>query len=347
MKRFKIVLSIFIIFCLLLSFWGCETAQKVQEKTLFNYFDTVSTIYSYSGDSEAEFSENCRRIRDIFEEYHRLFDIYNEYEGINNLCTVNKNAGGDALPVDRKLIDFLLYTKELYYLTHGEMNVMMGSVLTLWRDCRSNAEVDPENAALPEPNLLSAASQFTDIEFLEIDEDRCTVRISDKKALIDVGAIGKGYATEKAAEFLKESGVSGYVLDIGGNIRIVGTKPDGNGWITGIKDPQDPEKYAQKLMLSDISCVTSGDYERYFELGGKRYHHIIDKDTNMPASFFSSVTLICENSALADSLSTALFCMSYEEGMALMKEIDEVDVIWILPNGEIYVTEGVSELIVD
>jgi thiamine biosynthesis lipoprotein len=134
------------------------------------------------------------------------------------------------------------------------------------------------------------------------------------------------------------------VLDVGGNLRIVGAKPDGNGWITGIKDPHNASKYAEKLTLSDISCVTSGDYERYFEVDGIRYHHIIDKDTLYPAEHFSSVTVICRDSGLADALSTALFCMSYEEGRALVDALDSVEVIWVTKAGGKYTTDGIDRM---
>lgn len=337
MKKAKIIISVFCIICLLLPFSGCESKQTPQSKTVFNYFDTVSTIYSYSGDTEAEFSENCREIETILEKYHKLFDIYNEYDGINNLCTVNKNAGAKWTAVDSELIDFLLYAKELYYTTKGEMNIMMGSVLTLWHTAR-------ENNALPDETALIKASEFTSIDLLEIDEENSKVRITHPEASVDVGAVGKGYATEKAAAHLKNKGVSSYVLDIGGNIRTVGNKTDGNGWVTGIKDPHDTSKFAEKLTIANTSCVTSGDYERYVEKDGIRYHHIIDKDTLYPSTHFSSVTVICEDSGLADALSTALFCMSLEEGQKLISTLENVNVIWVTPTGEKHTTPGIIEM---
>ena len=313
----------------------------------YTFFDTVSYIYSYADDSQEEFEANCEGASDILEEYHRLFDIYYAYSGINNLKTINENAGKAPVKVDQKLIDFLLYAKELYTLTGGEMNVMMGSVLSLWHDCREAASTSPANAAIPDANALSEAALHTDISLLEIDAANSTVRITDPDARIDVGALGKGYATEKAAEFLRDKGVDSYVLNIGGNIRIIGHKPDGSGWGTGIKSPADPSQYALKLTIADTSCVTSGDYERYFTVNGTKYHHVIDKDTLMPASYFSSVTIITPNSALADALSTALFSMSYEDGLALVNSIGSVEVLWITPDGTQYYTEGFAALIME
>ncbi|MBR2382034.1 MAG: FAD:protein FMN transferase [Clostridia bacterium] len=302
-------------------------------------FDTVSYIYTYAGDTSETFDANCEEVWSILAEYHQLFDIYHEYSGINNLCTLNKNAGGDALEVSPKLIDFLLYAKELYVLTNGEMNIMMGAVLSLWHDAREAGNYIPSNEALEE------ASEHISFDCLEIDEVNNTVRITDKDARIDVGALGKGYATELAARHLEGKGVKSYVLNIGGNIRIIGTKTDGSGWGTGIKNPENPSTYIKKITISDTSCVTSGDYERYITVGGKKYHHIIDKDTLMPAEYFSSVTIITKNSGLADALSTALFCMSYADGLDLIQSIENVEVLWVFTDGTTEMTEGFEALL--
>ena len=306
----------------------------------FDFFDTVSNIYSYAGDSQDDFTKNCEGIANILEEYHHLFDIYHEYSGINNLCTINKNAGGEPLVVDEKLIEFLLYTKEMYAITNGEANVMFGSVLKIWHNVREEASNNPNKVEIPTKDILEEASKHTSIDLLEIDEKNKTVRITDPLASIDVGAIGKGYATEKAAQYLESKNISSYVLNIGGNIRIIGTKVDGDGWITGIKNPIDSETYAFYTKISDISCVTSGDYERYFMKDNVKYHHIIDKDTLMPANYFSSITILTKNSGLADTLSTALFCMSYEEGLAIVKNLKDVEVLWIYQNGDQIKTDG-------
>lgn len=317
---------------------GGEQREPAENHTLFN---TVSKIYSYANDSDEEYEENCNAVWSVLSDYHKQFDIYYEYSGINNLCTVNKNAGGEPIKVSRELIDFLIYTKELYTLTNGELNVMMGSVLSLWHNARENGE------SIPTDEELSLASEHISIDSLEIDEENCTVRITDKDARIDVGAIGKGYATEKAAEHLESKGVSAYVLDIGGNLRIIGEKPDGSAWSTGIKNPNDPDaEHSSIIYISNTSCVTSGDYERYFTVDGKDYHHIIDKDTLYPSSHFSSVTVVTKNSAMADALSTALFCMSYTEGISLLEKIEGVEVLWIYSDGRMEMTDGFSELTV-
>lgn len=337
---------------LLVFLTGCpQSATKTEPrgKVYFTFFDTVSYIYSYAGDSETVFDENCALVAGILEEYHALFDIYYPHSSeFNTLYDINKNAGGSPMKVDEKLIDFLLYAKELYELTSGEMNIMMGAVLRPWHECRTAAKSNPSAAAIPTKEVLDEAFTHTSIDLLEIDEANSTVRITDPAASIDVGALGKGYATEMAARALEEKGATSYVLNIGGNIRIIGTKPDGSGWLTGIKDPANSDSaYALYLTLSNTSCVTSGVYERYFTVDGVRYHHIIDKDTCMPSRHFASVSVITRDSALADCLSTALFCMSIEEGQALVESLEGVEVLWITEDGTQYQSSGLSKLVTE
>ena len=312
--------------------------------TSFSYFDTVSYIYSYKGDEQTEFKENCNLASALLGEYHELFDIYYEYTDVVNLCTINKNAGKDALVVDQKLIDFLLYAKEIYTITKGETNVMLGPVLRLWHDARVTASDDPSKAYIPEMEKLEEAAKYCSMDYLEIDDEKNTVRLSDPKARIDVGALGKGYATEKAAQLLEELGCTSYVLNIGGNIRIIGTKPDGTGWNTGIRNPLGTTTYSLYLNISNTSCVTSGDYERYFVYEGQKYHHVVDKDTLMPSTYFSSVTILTKDSGLADALSTALFTMPYEDGRILIDSLEGTEAIWIDKEGNVIYTDGVKPI---
>ena len=352
MNRLKKGLILFCLLGLLASFAGCSQNEvKTTEplgKVWFNWFDTVSYVYSYAGDPAERFDQLSAGISGIMTEYHQMFDIYHEYSGINNLCTVNRLAGGDPVKVDPRLIDFLLYARELYEKTGGEMNILLGPVLKIWHDHRSAATEDPSAVSLPAQEALLEAAKHTDFSLLEINRQQSTVRLLDPEAAIDVGALGKGYATEMAAKWLEEQGAQSYVLNIGGNIRIIGTKPDGSGWKTAVKDPDDPENsYSAILDIADTACVTSGDYERFFVVEGKRYHHIIDRDTLWPAEQFASVTILTPDSGLADALSTALFCMSYEDGLALAKSFGNVDVVWVEHDGTVRHTDGLADRLVN
>ena len=344
MKVIKKILCLFIIIGQLVVLAGCPSNLETPQKEIktyksynFTYFDTVSTIIGQ--DEQAKFTNNANKAFAILGEYHKLFDIYHEYSGINNLCTINKMAGGEALVVDQKLIDFLLYAKEIHTTTLGETNIMLGAVLKLWHDARESKD------HVPTMEILTEAELHTNINLLEIDDENNTVRISDPNGRIDVGALGKGYATEKAAKMLEGLGCNGYVLNIGGNIRIIGTKHDGSSWKTGVTDPFGGLDPIITIMLKDTSCVTSGDYERYYIYEGQKYHHIIDKDTLMPADYFSSITVLVKDSGLADALSTALFSMPLEQGKELVESLEGVDAIWVSKEGQITYTDGVQSII--
>ncbi|MBR4427542.1 MAG: FAD:protein FMN transferase [Spirochaetales bacterium] len=333
-------LTILILLLASLALTGCSKGKiessGPRSKVLYSFFDTVTLVYSYADDDESSFEKNVFDVENTLREYHMMMDIYNEYEGMNNLCTVNRNAGGDPVKVDRRLVDFLLYAKDLCKLTDNRLDIMMGSVLSLWHDARS-AEVQ----YLPSDEKLKEAGKHMGLGLLEIDENACTVRITDPEASIDVGAIGKGYATEMAAKTLEKKGVSGYVINVGGNLRCIGTKADGSFWVAGIRDPKNPENLALTVSIADCSCVTSGSYERYLEVDGVRYSHIIDRDTLYPSDRFGSTTVITKDSGLADALATALFCMDYDQGRALVDSLEGVQCIWIEKDGTVRRTDGI------
>ncbi len=341
-KLFPILLLIpLLIQCLLFPSCTEEKLQKYSDYS-FEYFDTVSSIVGYAENQE-EFDRVSEQALSLLGEYHKLYTIYHRYDGMENLCTVNDLLDGAhrTVTVDRRIIDMLLFSKEAYRLTGGAVNIAMGSVLSIWHDYRTDGADDPFNSSLPPMDKLIEASKHTDIEDLVIDEENCTVTITDPEMTLDVGAIAKGYAVEMVARHLEESGVTGYVLNVGGNVRAIGRKGDGTLWKVGIEDPEDTQgEYVVYLNVADQAIVTSGSYQRYYIVDGKRYHHIISKDTLMPAEGFMSVSVVCKNSAYGDALSTALFCMTLEEGRALVESMADTEAMWITSEGEKYFSSG-------
>ena len=304
------------------------------------YFDTVTTITGYAK-SQEEFDAVANEVLAQLKEYHLLYNIYLRYENRENLCTINELVDGAhrTVKVDRRIIDLLLYAKEMYTLTGGMVNVAMGSVLSLWHDHRTVGKDDPAIASLPPLERLQAAAEHTDLSSLLIDEEACTVTLTDPEMTLDVGAIAKGYATERIAQSLEEKGVTGYVLNVGGNVRTIGLKPDGTAWTVGIENP-DGGDYLAYLQLSGQSLVTSGSYQRFYYVDGKAYHHIIHPDTLMPAEGYVSVSVICSDSGLADALSTALFCLPLDEGQSLVNGIDGAEAMWLSQDGSITTSPG-------
>lgn len=325
------------------------TKLRYTTNNVFGYFDTITVIDGYAETGE-EFDAIVQDILTELGEYHKLFDIYNSYSGINNIRTINRLFDGEhkVVTVDQRIIDMLLYAKKMYNVTGGQMNIAMGSVLSIWHDYRSEAEDNYYIGELPPMEELQEAAQHTDINNLIIDEENCTVYISDPKMTLDVGAIAKGYAVEMIAQMLEKRGITGYIINVGGNVRTVGAKANGGKWVSAIENPLDEEgSYLAYLGLAGEAIVTSGSYQRYYYVDGKAYHHIIDKETLMPAEYFVSVSVVCKNSADGDGLSTALFCMSLEEGMALVESLEGVEAHWVLPDGTRYKSSGFADFEVE
>lgn len=332
---------------LLLSFLAlpsCSPKAEAYKTHSLDYFDTFTTITGYA-DSREAFDEVANRVLERLGEYHRLFTIYNRYEGVANLCAVNDLEDGvhPTVKVERPIIDLLLCAKEMHRLTGGRVNVAMGSVLSIWHAYRTEGMNNPAAAKLPPMDQLLEAAEHTSIDCILIDEEASTVTITDPAATLDVGAIAKGFAVELVAEELEAEGITGYVINVGGNVRTVGSKADGTPWLAGIENPSEEEgaePYFAYLNLSGESLVTSGSYQRYYLVDGKRYHHIIHPDTLMPEDLYLSVSVVCQSSAQGDALSTALFCMTPEEGLALVESLTGVEALWILNSGERQASSG-------
>ena len=339
MKR---ILILMISAVLLLS--GCAQEQSVEKKqytaTFLTLFDTVTSIVGRAS-SEEEFGEVAQSIHDQLKEYHELFDIYQEYEGVNNLKTINDNAGISPVEVDGKIISLLLDCKTFYESTDGKVNVAMGSVLSLWHECRSFGRDNPAQATLPVWEELQEASAHTDFSAVLIDEETSTVYITDPLVQLDVGAIAKGWSVQQVAK----QAPKGLLISVGGNVCATGPKDEkGTRWVVGVQNPNDQEKYLHTLYVTEGSVVTSGDYQRLYVVDGKMYHHIIDPETLYPSEYWRAVTIVCPDSGVADALSTALFLMSQEEGEALLKQYD-AEAMWVDADGNIYYSSGFKKLI--
>lgn len=338
MKR---IIALFL--CVLL-LTGCTAPREPEKKqytaTFLTLFDTVTSIVGRAESEEAHMAV-AQAIHDELLIYHQLFDIYNDYEGLNNLKTVNDNAGVAPVVVDRAIIDLLLDCKEYYDLTGGLVNVAMGSVLVLWHEARNDGLNDIANAYLPDSEKLSEAAKHTAFSSVVIDEAASTVYITDPEMRLDVGAVAKGWSAQRAAEKAPE----GLLISVGGNVIATGAK-DANGtpWRVGVQNPDGGENYLHTLNITGGSVVTSGDYQRCYMVNGKIYHHIIDPATLYPSEYWRSVTILCADSGLADALSTALFLLPYEEGLALAEKCG-AEALWVNEAGEQFYTPGFEDYI--
>lgn len=336
MKRYCVIL---LVLSVLLCACGSAT-PKQYTVTYLTLFDTVTTIIG-TGETEEKFRQNAQEIYEELLAYHQLFDIYNDYEGIQNLKTINDQAGIAPVAVDPAIIALLLDCKDYYVLTDGKVNAAMGSVLRLWHQARNESIQNPDKAYLPDGKALADAAEHTDFDSIVIDEAASTVYIPDPEMSMDVGAIAKGWACQKVAETAPE----GMLISVGGNVCLTGPKyTDGTPWTVGIQDPDNSGDYLHTLNAAGGAVVTSGDYQRVYTVDGKTYHHIIDPETQMPSAYWCSVTVTCGDSGLADTLSTALFLLPLEEGQALAEKCG-AQVLWLDGSGNEFMTPGFREFL--
>lgn len=321
---------------------GCRGTQR-RSVTYTDGFDTVTTLTAY-GISQAEFTAGAERLHEKLLEYHRLYDIYTDYAGIANLKTLNDRAGGEPVALSAPVLELLEYGLQAYRDTDGRVNILFGAVLELWHACRQQAQQQPETAALPEPTALRAAAAHTDPACLVIDRAAGTARITDAKARVDVGAVAKGYAVERLAEFARqELGWRWVLINVGGNIRAVGGKGAADRPFTiGLQNPDtdSAKAYVATVSLPEGAVVTSGDYQRYYTVDGQRYAHIIDVDTLYPAARMRAVSVVCADSARADVLSTALFTLSVEAGQRWVEQLPGVEALWVQTDGSLVYSAG-------
>lgn len=317
---------------------GCalpERGKQQHQATFLDLFDTVTTISGMT-DSEENFRQQVGQIHDVLLRYHQMFDIYNDYPGFNNLKTVNDHAGIEPVQVDGDIIRLLLDCRNYDELTGHTVNVAMGSVLALWHEARTAGLDDPAHAALPDEEALKNAASHADWAAVEIDEEAGTVYLADPALRLDVGAVAKGWAAQRAAEATP----AGFLISVGGNVCATGPKDDsGTPWVVGITDPDGGSDYLHTLYNRDSAIVTSGDYQRYYVVDGETYHHIIDPATLYPARRYRSVTVICGDSGLADALSTALFILPRAEGEALAQNCG-AEAMWVDAEGSRFYTQG-------
>lgn len=318
----------------------------------YDVFDTVTTVIGYAP-SEEEWDRQMDALHQDLAEYHQLYDIYNHYEGVTNLYDLNRSAAQGPVAVDQRIMDLLVESKEMYKTTSGKMNVAFGAVLSIWHDYREAGLNDPDSAQLPPMEQLTAASEHCSIDDLVLDEEAGTVYFADDQLQLDVGSVGKGYAVEMVARAAEERGLSSAILSVGGNVRTIGHKPDGSRWTAGIQDPWasaelagqvvNDAPYLVSVYMEDMALVTSGDYQRFYEVDGKRYNHIIDPDTLMPADNFSAVAVLVPDSGLGDCLSTGLFCLSLEDGQALVESLEGVETMWMTKDGSVVYSSGFGD----
>ncbi len=308
------------------AFTACR-AQKAPSARTFISFDTVCTINAYDAGTDALYDACEKRLNE-------LEQLFSAHISTSDVCRVNNAAGVHPVPVSSEVMTVLLTAREYAEKSCGAFDPTIGPLVTLWG-------IGTGDERIPSEDEIAAARALVNWQHLILDEEAGTAFLEKAGMALDLGGIAKGYAADEIVRLLKEAGVASALVDLGGNVYVIGSRPADSGksgvgsrssgtaesasleaWRVGIKNPFKPEEGAGlRVDVSDTSVVTSGNYERYFEKDGIRYHHIIDPKTGRPAeSGLVSCTIIDRSSLIADVLSTTVFVMGRENGFDLLEK---------------------------
>ena len=312
------------LFLLILSLTGTASA-KSGSRTGFA-FDTVVMIQiAEASDPEALLDQSF----DLINSLEQLFSRTLEGSDIWNI----NHAGGKAVTVSVETADLIRFSLSWCELTKGALDITIAPVSSLW-------DFTGETKVVPDEDSLKEALGHVDYRCVSVEEN--TVTLSDPDAMLDLGAVAKGYASDLIKELLEENGCESAIINLGGNIMTVGKKPDGSDWIIGVRRPfSDAEDSIEAVPAADLSVITSGSYERFFTVDGRLYHHILDPETGMSADTgLSGVSIVSSLGAVGDALSTACFVMGPEKGMELIESLPGIEALFITEDEELIPSSG-------
>ena len=307
---------------------GCGASADEASAQLFA-MDTVMQLDAYGHQVKQAVSDAEETIQALEARLSRTRE--------DSLVSVlNQNgAAQDLSAAEQALLSEALTFRDA---TGGAFDITIAPVMDAWG-------FTTEERHVPAPDALAAAMALVDSEELSVDTEASAASLARAGMEVDLGAVAKGFAAREAEAAIRDAGGTSAMLDLGGNVTVIGAKEDGSPWRVAVKDPRDTGSYLCVLALTDVTLSTSGGYERYFEEDGVRYHHIIDPETGYPAdSGLLSVTVVSADHLLADALSTALFVAGPEEALDFWRSRDDFELVLCTGQGELLVTEGLEDV---
>lgn len=269
------------------------------------------------------------------DEIKRLEKLLSTWIPTSEISQVNASAGRNPVKVSSESMEVLSRSLEMADLTEGAFNITIGPAVKVWGVS--------DEGRLPSQEELDALRPLIDLSLLELDHDAGTVYLAREGMQIDIGGIGKGYAADRAAVVMAASGATAGVVAISGDIETFGRMPDDQRFVFGIQHPRKKDgQLLARIELENEAVSTAGDYQRYFEINGVRYHHILDPETLQPSRVAQSVTVIAKEGVVADGLDTGIFIMGPEKGMALIERLLGVEGVIVDERGAVYVSSGLK-----
>ncbi len=272
-------------------------------------------------------------VEQVFDEVHRIDQLMSTYIEESRISDINRRAANEPVPAGGELFDLIRRSLDITVLTLGAFDVTYESV---------GQHYDFRDRQRPDAETVAEERQLINWKFVELDQAGGTVSFSEQGVRINLGGIAKGYVVERGANILRANGVEHGIVTAGGDSRLVGDRR-GQPWMVGIRDPREDGQVAISVPLEDEAISTSGDYERYFEEDGVRYHHILQPSTGAPASGVHSATVFGPDAVFTDALSTSVFVMGVDKGLRLIGSLPDYESIVIDADGQIYYSDGLQQ----
>ncbi len=314
---------------------GCvdvkPVVQPVVSKRAQMHMGTLVTLTVVARDR----SVGDRAMRAGFAEIKRLEQVLSTWRPDSELSRVNTEAGRRPVAVSQETLELVIRSLDMANLTHGGFNIALGPAVDAWSVT--------ERQHIPDDRKLQQLKPFVDWTRIQVNRVTQTIFLPLEGMRIDIGGIGKGYAADRAIEEMKRAGATGGVAALSGDIKTFGVLPEQNGFPVGIRHPRKEGELIAIIELKDEAVSTAGDYERFFEREGVRYHHILIPQTLQPARACQSVTIIAKEGVVADGMDTGVFVLGPMEGMALVESLPDVEAIIIDDDGKMSVSSGLRD----
>ena len=283
---------------------------------------------------ESDWAQEC--IQNAIEEIRRIEKLFTTFDESSQTNLINRNAGIQPVGVDKEVFDLIQRSKKISDLTQGAFDITYGSIdKRLWN-------FDHTMTSLPDKQTAREMIRLINYQNVLLDANNCTVFLKEKGMRIGFGGIGKGYAAEKAKRLLQEKGVKSGIVNASGDLTAWGHQPNGKPWTIGIADPNAATKAFSYLDITNTSIATSGNYEKYVFIDGKKYSHTIDPKTGMPVRGIKSVTIICPNAEIADAMATPVMIMGIRVGLDMVNQMKGIACIIIDDNDKIHHSKNIT-----
>ncbi len=329
--------QVFLFIFLLVFLFSCKKQQEYSETKFL--MDTICEIKVVSDNERI-----AKKVLDkVFKEVERIDKVFG-YSKDSEVEKINSFSGAGAVVVSSEVFSLIKKSIEISEVTDGAFDITVGVLSDIWGFKNVSEE---KNFVVPKNEEIKKALSLVGYKNIKLDEKKQSVFLTKRGMKIDLGGIAKGYSIKKAKEILEKNNFKNFLINFGGDVYVMGKNKEGKPWKVAVQHPRNKNEFLTILNLKDTSIVTSGDYERCFIVGGKRYHHIFDPKTGYPKDGVVSVSILCDDPVIADALSTGIFVLGEKKVNDVFKKYNFEYIIVKEENGELkaFVSDGVKKFL--